>query len=63
MWISLSYAGAVDAPLNTYHSGDLIDHAVRAVGARTAIMPAELVDRIADVAGALPLDRLAVSAG
>lgn len=60
LWLSLGALGAVEAPLNTDYRGGLVEHAARTVGARVAIVAADLVERIVEVADSLPLELLVV---
>lgn len=52
-WFGLACCGAIEVPVNTAHRGRQLAHVLEHSGAELAIVEAELLDRIDEVAGEL----------
>ena len=61
IWIGLGKFGAIQVPVNTAYRGNLLVHVINDSAARTMIVDAQYLDRLADVADRLEhLERLIV---
>ena len=63
VWLALGRGGHVAVPLNTAHVGSMLRHVLGASDAAALIVSADLVARLAEVVGQLPLLRLVVVLG
>jgi carnitine-CoA ligase len=61
IWVGLGKLGAIQVPINTAYRGNLLVHVINDSAARTMIVDAQYLDRLADVADRLEhLERLVV---
>ena len=63
VWLALGRGGHVAVPLNTAHLGAMLRHVLGASDAAAVIVSPDLLDRLREVVGHLPLLRLVVVLG
>lgn len=54
IWLALNKLGAIWVPINTAYTGEFLRHQVVDTGAQLLVCDAHYLDRVVDIAGALP---------